>query len=358
MKILYTISTPYGLGADRWVFEGYKNAFLEEGHDFHIVTENDDFEGVVGSVRPDILMLDFGLFEKLFFANRWKIPEGFFEKIKASGTKIFASVHLPGADLEDPKDKVTDERINFYKKYIPLFDVCYNHNAPWSIERLESAFGRKFYFIPVAADSKHYFRDKPDKKYEKCDIAFVGSAFTQKKDRYEEWLFPLFKKYKVCLYGPGWTLKDRALRAAGHISRKIHADWLTKLIGDWRVTINPDEERKLYASSKICINLHESYKDKTTRGFTNDREFKVPASGGFQVSDYIPHLKMFFEPDKEIVLAKTPEEWFSKIDYYIKHEKERKVIQEAGTRRAMGEHTYRHRVGQIIDLHNKLKIKN
>lgn len=120
------------------------------------------------------------------------------------------------------------------------------------------------------------------------------------------------------------------------------------------MTITQDDERKLYSSVKVCINLHESYKDKTTRGFTNDREFKVPASGGFQISDYIPHLKMFFEPDKEIVLAKTPEEWFSKIEYYIKNEKERRKIQEAGTARVFAEHTYRHRVRRIMEMYNSL----
>lgn len=347
MKILYTISTPYGLGADRWIYEGYKNAFLAEGHDFSIVTESDNFEEVALQGKPDIFMLDFGFFEKLFFYGKRKIREDFFQRIKAAGTKIFASVHLPGSDLED---KVSKERMAFYKKYIPLFDVCYNHNAPWSIEKLEETFGRKFYFIPVAADSQHYFPDKPDAKFEKCDIAFVGSAYTQKKDRYEEWLFPLAKKYRLCLYGPGWTFKDRILRAAGHLSRKLGAVWLAKFIGNSRMTISMDEERKLYASAKICVNLHESYKDKKSRGFTNDREFKVPASGGFQISDYIPHLSMFFEPDKEIVLAKTPQEWFSKIDYYMRNEKERRAIQEAGTERAVREHTYRHRVRRIVEM--------
>lgn len=349
MKILYTISTPYGMGADRWVYEGYRDAFLAEGHDFHIATENDDFKEITERVKPDILMLDFGFLEKFGFGKGKKPEENLLKKMKAQGTKIFAVVHFPGSDLED---RVPKERMDFYKKYIPLFDVCYTHNAPWIRDRFQDAFGKEIYFIPAAANTKCYFPDKPDRKFENCDIAFVGSAYTQKKDRYEEWLFPLSKKYRVCLYGPGWTLKDRALRAAGHVSRKLHATWLTKLIGSWRITISVDEERKLYTSSKICVNLHESYKDKSTRGFTNDREFKVPASGGFQISDYIPHLSVFFEPDKEIVLAKTPAEWFSKIDYYLKNEEERKKIQQQGTERALGEHTYRHRVRKIGELYH------
>lgn len=206
----------------------------------------------------------------------------------------------------------------------------------------------------MAADSKYYFPDKPDKKFEKCDIAFVGSAFTQKKDRYEEWLFPLCKKYKVCLYGPGWTLQDKVAAFSQLLARRFNLPRLAKLINSRRLTISQDDERRLYSSAKICINLHESYKDKTTRGFTNDREFKVPACGGFQISDYIPHLSMFFEPDKEIVLAKTPEEWFSKIDYYLKNEKARKAVQHAGLARVLREHTYRHRVRKIIELYNNL----
>lgn len=118
MKILYTISTPYGLGADRWVYEGYKNAFVAEGHNFYTVCENDDFKEVVLRLQPDILMLDFGFFERLFFRGKKKLSEGFFEKIKREGTKIFASVHLPGADVEDEKDKVSRERLDFFLKNI------------------------------------------------------------------------------------------------------------------------------------------------------------------------------------------------------------------------------------------------
>ena len=54
MKILYTISNPYGLGADRWIYEGYRHAFLTAGHEFSILTETDDFEKVVLREKPDL----------------------------------------------------------------------------------------------------------------------------------------------------------------------------------------------------------------------------------------------------------------------------------------------------------------
>ena len=83
-----------------------------------------------------------------------------------------------------------------------------------------------------------------------------------------------------------------------------------------------------------------------------EREFKVPACGGFEISDYVPGMDRYFDLGKEIVAVRSPEEWFAKIDHYPRHEGERKQIQEAGTGRVLREHTYAHRVKQLLDMYH------
>jgi len=343
MKILFQVSFPFGMGADRWIYDGYKNAFLDKGHQFFALTERDDLEKCLKRIKPDIFII--GLFSLIFYDAQKPITENSLKKIHQQGTKIFCGV--------GPEFKQEAKCREFLKKHLSLIDVFYTNYAPEVVQSFEKIFNKPCYFIPHAADTKIFFPAKPDKKF-KCDLAFVGNKLPTKKVIFGNVLYPLCQKYDVRIYGPGWTNTDKALRLMSGFSRKLKIDWLTDFVNRKRVAISPENERMLYASAKICLNFHEYYGNGSIKGFSNEREFKIPASGGFQVSDYIPTMWRLFEPNKEIVMAKTPEEWFSKVEHYLTCEKERKKIQEAGTRKVLKEHTYYQRVDQIVELYKSL----
>jgi len=347
MRILYTVTNPYGLGADRWMYEGYKNAFISEGHEFFVVTENDDFQTILDDVQPNLLLLDFMAFRRYDHKNRPISPQ-YFEQVKKKGTRIFAMT-ATGIDREDE----TPENINFFRAYLPFFDICFCQFPPETTKNFDTLFGKKMYFIPHAADTTLFFPERPHDIF-KCDIAFVGSLYTSKREQFERLLFPLMKKYHVKFCGPGWTFKDKILRPINGLGRKFKLKKFTQFVNTQRVSITQDDERRLYASAKICVNIHEYYRDQTIKGYSNEREFKVPASGGFQISDYIPGMERYFELGKEIVTVKSPEEWFFKIEYYLNHEVDRKKIQERGTARVLKEHSYINRVTQLINLYNSI----
>jgi len=343
MKILYTVGTPYGTGADRWIYEGYKNAFKNKGHRFFTITKTDDFEKRIININPDIFVLDFSLFEKRYKNNKEAAIE-LLKKVQQRKIKIFCQLAF---------DDRSPDRINFIKKCFSYISIFYSSYAPEINNGFEKIIGKKLHFIPFAANSKVYFPDKSNKKFA-CDIAFVGSTYTAKKDAYKKLLYPLFKKYKVRVYGPGWEKKDKFLRLLSGVFRQLKIQSLTKLVNEKRLLLSLDEERQLYASAKICINIHEYYKNGKVRGFSNEREFKIPASGGFQISDYIPGMERYFKLGKEIVIAKTEKDWFEKIDYYLTHDKERIAIQMASTKRVLKDHTYHNRVKEVINLYNSL----
>ncbi len=346
MKILYNILNPYAVGADRWIFEGYKNAFTAAGHEFYPVTERDDLIAIAARVNPDLFFLDFLPFRD--YCRRVKdVPPEFLQSMRDRGTKIFCAVTI-GMDKEED----TPEMIAYFKRYLPVIDVCFCNYSPETAAGFEALYGRKISFVPHAADATRYFPEAPEERFA-CDIAFLGSFYTAKRPQFEQLLLPLMKKYRVRIYGSGWTLKSKILRVVSGGARRARIGWLVKLVNRNRMSISMEDERKLYASAKICVNIHEYYRDGVTKGFSNEREFKIPASGGFELSDYVPGMERYFELGKEIVAVRSAKEWFEKIDYYLKpeHEAERKKIQEAGTARVLQEHTYSHRVKQLMDLY-------
>src|SRR5207248_8747832 len=60
--------------------------------------------------------------------------------------------------------------------------------------------------------------------------------------------------------------------------------------------------RLYYSSAKICLNFHEREPDGSQPHYiVNQRTFKIPACGGFQMCDEVPAIRKYFS-DSEIVL--------------------------------------------------------
>ena len=215
MKILYTISHPYGPGADRWIYEGYKDAFLAEGHEFFSLSETDNFQEIASRIKPDIFMIDF-CFLKMYIQRSTLVLPEFLNKLRSQGTKIFCLVGPGGID----RDYDGTEWTPVFQRYLGCFDICFSNYAPEATQNFEPLFNKKLYFIPHAANTRYYFLEKQDPKFA-CDIAFVGSFYTQKKEQFERLLFPLLKKYRARVYGTGWTRKDRLLRLGSGLARRL-----------------------------------------------------------------------------------------------------------------------------------------
>jgi spore maturation protein CgeB len=60
-----------------------------------------------------------------------------------------------------------------------------------------------------------------------------------------------------------------------------------------------------------------------------------------------------FEPGKELVAYRSPEECLELVQYYLEHDEERNVIARAGQARTLHEHTYSHRMQEFVDLVEK-----
>lgn len=83
----------------------------------------------------------------------------------------------------------------------------------------------------------------------------------------------------------------------------------------------------------------------------NLRNFEIPMSGGIQFTTYSEELASYFEPDKEIVMANSKDEFIDKAVFYLKPEnaRVRKNIRLAARKRAVEEHTWYHRFGALFN---------
>jgi spore maturation protein CgeB len=82
----------------------------------------------------------------------------------------------------------------------------------------------------------------------------------------------------------------------------------------------------------------------------NQRVFDVPACGAFLITDHQKALEELFEPGKEVITYKEPEEIPDLVRFYIEKESLKNDIAVRAYQRVLKEHTYRHRVNEIIKI--------
>ncbi|HBR48645.1 MAG TPA: hypothetical protein DEA71_01040 [Nitrospira sp.] len=79
------------------------------------------------------------------------------------------------------------------------------------------------------------------------------------------------------------------------------------------------------------------------------RNFEVPGTGGFLLTENAAHLEDYYKLGEEVVNFYSTEEMVEKVRYYLSHEDERTAIAEAGYRRTLKDHTYRQRFQEIFE---------
>jgi spore maturation protein CgeB len=80
------------------------------------------------------------------------------------------------------------------------------------------------------------------------------------------------------------------------------------------------------------------------------RTFEVPGSGGFLLSEWADGLDKYYVPGREIAVFHDLDELTERIRYYLAHPVERDKIAAAGYARTCSEHTYDHRLTQVLDF--------
>ena len=347
LKVLYQINSLETVYAARFIYEGYKDAYIEKGHEFRPFTSKDNLEQVLAEFNPDIFVSSLNSYNLKF------LDLDLLKKYRDNGLVFFNQIRpwkkqneqYGGSDLEHE-----EELVKLIKDGLAgdVFFHWLEQDDP-SMEGFSETTGYSFETIILAANTKLFYPEF-DEKY-KADISFVGSFLPAKRKYMSAHILPLKKKYNVNLFGSDWTFSNRMQGYVQKVGQFFNIEPLKHIR---KLQLPFEDERKVYNSSIISINIHEDHQRKFGSDF-NERTLKIIASGGFEICDNVKILRKYFT-ENELVIAEETNDWFEKIDYYMKNQDERLPIIEAGMKKVLSEHTYKNRVDQIVDIYNRHKI--
>jgi spore maturation protein CgeB len=98
--------------------------------------------------------------------------------------------------------------------------------------------------------------------------------------------------------------------------------------------------------SKITLNEHGNVPPYAN----NLRLFEATGAGAMLITDWKSNLEDMFEPGREVVTYRDPEECANLIRYYLEHDDKRQIIARAGQQRTLKEHTYYNRMRELLDI--------
>lgn len=104
------------------------------------------------------------------------------------------------------------------------------------------------------------------------------------------------------------------------------------------------------AESKITLTFHST----ASEVYANNMSlFETTGVGSLLLTDNKKNLGDLFEVGKEVISYENAEDCVEKIRYYLEHEDERAAIAANGQKRTLSEHTYFHRMQQLLDILKK-----
>jgi len=254
--------------------------------------------------RPDIVLVVKG----------GPITPGLIRRVKARRDTLFLNF-FP----DNPLWMIPFERIEAY-------DVFFTKER-YALRALENVGLRNLYYLPLyCVPEFHHPVALTDEERHllAASISFVGSRYP-----YRERFLRELGGYPVRLWGYGWryaeSLAVRAMIAGGPV-------W-----GRAKLAV--------YSGSTLSLNHHHPMNDIVG---VNSRAFELAASGVCQVADLKEELPRFFTPGEEIVTYRDLAELRRQLDYYLAHPDEARDIGQNALKRALREHTVRHRIDEML----------
>lgn len=145
----------------------------------------------------------------------------------------------------------------------------------------------------------------------------------------EQILKILSDKYPLTLYSS--CPVDKKIRGT-YLQEKGYADYETEM-------------PYIFHNSKINLNITS----RTIQSGIPQRVLDILACGGFCLTNYQPEIAEYFEDGVELVMYSGLADLVTKVDYYLKHEQERKQIAENGNGKVKEFFSLEKSLGEILE---------
>ena len=229
----------------------------------------------------------------------------------------------------------TDPPANFQ----PIIDVApyYDHifcQGSEAVEILSNAGIEGAHWLPMACDPIVHrpivLTVKEQEKYG-SDVIFIGSYYQNRAE-----LFEKLAGFDLSIWGPGWEnlSPNSAIKKCvkgGHVKPET---WLT-----------------IYSASKIVLAPHFSDPNCSFPVYqASPRIFEAHACGTFTISDNQRDVFQLFEDGLHLVKFNDVDDLKKQVEYYLKHPEQREYIAEQGQKEVHENHTYEHRINEMLDF--------
>jgi spore maturation protein CgeB len=215
----------------------------------------------------------------------------------------------------------------FTRRFAPAFDLAVTTDED-SLPKYAELPDVRVHLSQWACNRYAYRRADTELRH---DVTFVGQphgdrAQTIKRLRAAGW--------NVECWGHGWP--------AGRLDH----DAMVEVFSSSRINLNLSNSSETGTRARLrkLVRLPAQSRPPQIKG----RNFEVPGSGGFLLTERLPHLERYFELEREIGVYDGVDGLTERIEYWMSHPEERAAVAEAGYRRVLAEHTYDHRFSAIF----------
>ena len=223
----------------------------------------------------------------------------------------------------------------YWQELAPEVDVFFVLQQEPFFQEMKRLGIKHYACLPLAADPEVYHPlelTPEDRKRYGAALSFVGAGYYNRRE-----FFPGLLDFDFKIWGSEWVLQGPLCH---HIQNQA-------------ARVSEEEAVKIFNATRINLNLHSSpfHAGINPQGdYLNPRVFDLAACGAFQLVDRRAQLPEFFTPDQELVVFTSLAEAREKIDYYLAHEEERRLIAKQGRERCLREHTYLSRLAAALEI--------
>lgn len=242
----------------------------------------------------------------------------------ATGVKAFYDIDTPvtvsGLD-NDSSEYLSRELVKAYDLYLSFT------GGP-ILDRVRAEYGaRTVRPLYCSADPELYY---PEESPGLWDLGYMGTYSSDRNAGFRRLLIEPARRWKKARVVVAGALYPEDMRWPSNVTHVEH--------------VAPDEHRQFYASQRFTLNL--TRQQMLQAGYSPSvRLFEAAACATPIISDYWDGLDRFFEPGKEVLIAKEPEE----IVEYIRSmpESRRASISHSARKRVLAEHTAERRALEL-----------
>lgn len=221
----------------------------------------------------------------------------------------------------------------YWEQFAPHFDRYFVIQKGEFASKLKSVGCQNPYYLPLGADPQiHYPLDLTPEEQEffGSELSHVGAGYHNRRQFFAGLLDLNFK-----LWGSDWENPG----ALGQVLQRNGQ------------RVSTEESVKIFNASRININLHSSTYHEGIDPFgdyLNPRIYEIASCGAFQLVDPREYLFESFEKETEVVTFSSLKDLREKAEYYLSKPLERLEIAATARDRVLAEHTYSHRMLELL----------